>query len=124
MAKPTEVASKVRGAIETLRASNVRDRPLVEVLELSHQLADAMKFFFGSLDQTIQGEFRYIADFISKARVEIAIDAQYVRTEIAHQATAERCRPDACQFHNLQARKRPTFSVARAHVDFPSLDDC
>ena len=72
MAKPTEVASKVRGAIETLRASNVRDRPLVEVLELSHQLADAMKFFFGSLDQTIQGEFRYIADFISKARDEIA----------------------------------------------------
>ncbi|MBB35297.1 MAG: chemotaxis protein CheZ [Hirschia sp.] len=67
-----EVAKKVKGAIETLRESNVRDRPLVEVLELSHQLADAMKFFFGSLDQTIQGEFRYIADFISKARDEIA----------------------------------------------------
>ena len=71
MANP-EVAQKVRGAIETLRDSNVRERPLVEVLELSHQLADAMKFFFGSLDQTIQGEFRYIADFIAKARDEIS----------------------------------------------------
>ncbi len=67
-----EVANKVRGAIDSLKSSNVRERPLVEVLELSHQLADAMKFFFGSLDQTIQGEFRYIADFISKARDEIA----------------------------------------------------
>lgn len=67
-----EVATKVKGAIETLRTSNLRDKPLVEVLELSHQLADTMKFFFGSLDQTIQGEFRYIADFISKARDEIA----------------------------------------------------
>ena len=68
----TEVANKVKGAIETLRTSNLRDKPLVEVLELSHQLADTMKFFFGSLDQTIQGEFRYIADFISKARDEIS----------------------------------------------------
>ena len=67
-----QVASKVRGAINSLRESNVKERPLVEVLELSHQLADAMKYFFGSLDQTIQGEFKYIADFISKARDEIA----------------------------------------------------
>lgn len=66
------VASKVRGAITSLRESNVKERPLVEVLELSHQLADAMKYFFGSLDQTIQGEFKYIADFISKARDEIS----------------------------------------------------
>ena len=68
----SEVATKVKGAINTLKESNVRERPLVEVLELSHQLADAMKMFFGSLDQTIHGEFRYIADFISKARDEIA----------------------------------------------------
>ena len=67
-----QVATKVKDAIETLRDSNVRERPLVEVLELSHQLADTMKYFFGSLDQTIQEEFRYIADFISKARDEIA----------------------------------------------------
>ena len=67
-----QVASKVRGAINSLRESNVKERPLVVVLEVSHQLADAMKYFFGSLDQTIQGEFKYIADFISKARDEIA----------------------------------------------------
>ncbi len=72
VAAPTEVADKVKGAITSLKESNVRDRPLVEVLELSHQLADAMKFFFGSLDQTIQGEFKYIADFISKAKDEIS----------------------------------------------------
>ncbi len=67
-----EVADKVKGALQSLKDSNIRERPLVEALELSHQLADAMKFFFGSLDQTIQGEFRYIADFIHKARDEIA----------------------------------------------------
>ncbi len=72
MAAANEVADRVKGAINSLRASNVRERPLVEVLELSHQLADAMKFFFGSLDQTIQGEFKYIADFISKAKDEIS----------------------------------------------------
>ncbi|ACT58672.1 protein phosphatase CheZ [Hirschia baltica] len=71
-AAPNEVADRVRGAISSLKKSNVRDRPLVEVLELSHQLADAMKFFFGSLDQTIHGEFKYIADFIHKAKDEIS----------------------------------------------------
>ena len=37
--------------------------PLVEVLALSHQMADAMQAFFGSLDRSIIGEFRYLADF-------------------------------------------------------------
>jgi chemotaxis protein CheZ len=67
-----EAAAKVRSAIEAMKSSNVRDRPLVEVLDLSHQMADAMKSFFGSLDRTIMGEFRYIAEFIQKARNEIA----------------------------------------------------
>jgi chemotaxis protein CheZ len=51
-------AEKVRTAIDTLKASGVRERPLVEVLDLSHQMADAMKSFFGSLDRSIIGEFR------------------------------------------------------------------
>lgn len=67
-----EAAAKVRSAIEAMKTSSVRERPLVEVLDLSHQMADAMKAFFGSLDQTIMGEFRYIAEFIQKARNEIA----------------------------------------------------
>jgi chemotaxis protein CheZ len=67
-----DAAAKVRGAIELLKQSDVRGRPLVEVLDLSHQLADAMKAFFGSLDQSVIGEFRYIAEFIQKTRNEIA----------------------------------------------------
>lgn len=68
----TEAAAKIKVAIETLKTSGVRERPLVEVLDLSHQMADAMKTFFGSLDRSIIGEFRYIADFIQKARDEIS----------------------------------------------------
>jgi chemotaxis protein CheZ len=67
-----EAAAKVRSAIELLKQNDVRQRPLVEVLDLSHQLADAMKAFFGSLDQSVIGEFRYIAEFIQKTRNEIA----------------------------------------------------
>ncbi|RYD42690.1 MAG: chemotaxis protein CheZ, partial [Verrucomicrobiaceae bacterium] len=67
-----DAAAKIKVAIETLKTSGVRERPLVEVLDLSHQMADAMKTFFGSLDRSIIGEFRYIADFIQKARDEIS----------------------------------------------------
>lgn len=67
-----EAAAKIRVAIDSLKSSGVRERPLVEVLDLSHQMADAMKTFFGSLDRSIIGEFRYIADFIQKARDEIS----------------------------------------------------
>lgn len=67
-----DAAAKIRGAIDLLKHTDVRQRPLVEVLDLSHQLADAMKAFFGSLDQSVIGEFRYIADFIQKTRNEIA----------------------------------------------------
>ena len=67
-----EAALKIRTAIDTLKSSGVRERPLVEVLGLSHQMADAMQAFFGSLDRSIIGEFQYIADYIQKARDEIA----------------------------------------------------
>jgi chemotaxis protein CheZ len=67
-----EAAAKVRHAIETLKAADVRQRPLFEVLDLSHQMADAMNAFFGSLDRSIIGEFQYIAQFIQKARDEIS----------------------------------------------------
>lgn len=68
----TEAAQKIRSAINTLKVSGVRERPLVEVLDLSHELAEAMQTFFGSLDRSIISEFKYIADFIQKARDEIS----------------------------------------------------
>jgi chemotaxis protein CheZ len=68
----SEAALKIRTAIDTLKTSGVRERPLVEVLGLSHQMADAMQAFFGSLDRSIIGEFQYIADYIQKARDEIS----------------------------------------------------
>lgn len=67
-----EAAQKIRAAMDSLKAAGVRERPLVEVLDLSHQMADAMRTFFGSLDRSIIGEFKYIADFIQKARDEIS----------------------------------------------------
>jgi chemotaxis protein CheZ len=67
-----EAAAKVRSAIDRLKASDLRSRPLVEVLDLSHEMADAMNAFFGSLDKSVVGEFRYIADFIQQTRNEIA----------------------------------------------------
>lgn len=67
-----EAALKIRSAMDRLRATGFRERQLVEVLDLSHQMADAMTVFFGSLDKSIIGEFRYLADFIQKARDEIS----------------------------------------------------
>ena len=67
-----EAALKIRSAMDQLKATGIRERPLVEVLDLSHQMADAMTAFFGSLDKSIIGEFRYLADFIQTARDEIS----------------------------------------------------
>jgi chemotaxis protein CheZ len=67
-----EAAQKIRIAMDQLKATGVRERPLVEVLDLSHQMADAMTVFFRSLDRSIIAEFKYLADFIQKARDEIS----------------------------------------------------
>ncbi len=67
-----EAAAKVRSAIEELKKGDLRQRPLVDVLALSNQMAEAMTAFFSSLDQSIMGEFRYIAEYIQKTRDEIA----------------------------------------------------
>lgn len=64
-------ALKVKEAIENLKSRNVRERQLVEVLELSHTLTHAMEHFFTALDTSIKDEFRDIAGFIQKARDEI-----------------------------------------------------
>jgi chemotaxis protein CheZ len=67
-----EAAQKIRIAMDQLKATGIRERPLVEVLDLSHQMADAMTVFFRSLDRSIIAEFKYLADFIQKARDEIS----------------------------------------------------
>lgn len=67
-----EAARKVHSALDSLRKTSVKDRPLVEVLDLSRELAGAMDSFFSSLDRSIHNEFQYIADFIQKARDEIS----------------------------------------------------
>lgn len=85
-----EAAQKIRVAMDQLRSSGVRERPLVEVLSLSHQMADAMQAFFGSLDRSILGEFRYIADFIQKARDEISgLQANEIKNERIPGASVE-----------------------------------
>lgn len=64
-------AEKVKEAIHDLKSRNVKERQLVEVLELSHTLTHAMEHFFTALDTSIKDEFRDIAGFIQKARDEI-----------------------------------------------------
>lgn len=66
-----DAAHRVKEAMHSLRKQNVRDRHLVEVLELSGILTDAMGHFFSALDETIKDEFVEIAGFIQKARDEI-----------------------------------------------------
>lgn len=64
-------AIKVKEALQDLKTRSVKERQLVEVLELSHTLTSAMEFFFTALDTSIKDEFRDIAGFIKKARDEI-----------------------------------------------------
>ena len=66
-----DAAVRVREAMEQLKAQNVKERQLVDVLELSGVLTDAMGHFFSALDESIKDEFIDIAGFIKKARNEI-----------------------------------------------------
>lgn len=66
-----DAALRVKEAISHLKSQNVKDRQLVDVLELSGVLTDAMGHFFSALDETIKDEFVDIAGFIKKARNEI-----------------------------------------------------
>tara|TARA_Y100000052_G_C2928469_1_gene72843 strand:- start:61 stop:795 length:735 start_codon:yes stop_codon:yes gene_type:complete len=66
-----EAAIRVKEAIQSLKSQSVRERHLVDVLELSGVLTDAMGHFFSALDETIKDEFVDIAGFIQKARDEI-----------------------------------------------------
>lgn len=68
-----EVAARVRESLASLKANDLKDAQVMEVLKLAQQLTDTMQMFFGSLDRSIHEEFLYIADYISKTRDEISM---------------------------------------------------
>lgn len=68
----TEVAMRVREALASMAATDFENPRLMEVLNLSQQLVDTMQTFFGALDNSIYGEFNYIATYIAKTRDEIS----------------------------------------------------
>ena len=67
-----EVAARVRDSLKSVKAADLQDAQLVEVLRLAQQLTDTMQMFFGSLDRSIHEEFNAIADYIARTRDEIA----------------------------------------------------
>lgn len=68
----TEVAMRVREALASMATTDFENPRLMEVLSLSQQLVDTMQSFFGALDNSIYGEFNYIATYIARTRDEIA----------------------------------------------------
>lgn len=67
-----EVAARVRDSLKSVKAADLKDAQLFEVLNLAQQLTDTMQMFFGSLDQSIHAEFHSIAAYIARTRDEIA----------------------------------------------------
>jgi chemotaxis protein CheZ len=67
-----EVAARVRESLQSVKAADLKDAQLMEVLRLAQQLTDTMRMFFGSLDQSIHAEFNDISAYIARTRDEIA----------------------------------------------------
>ena len=67
-----EVAAQIRESLKSVKAADLKDAQLIEVLRLAQQLTDTMQMFFGSLDQSIHEEFVSIASYIARTRDEIA----------------------------------------------------
>lgn len=67
-----EVAAQIRESLKSVKAADLKDAQLIEVLRLAQQLTDTMQMFFGSLDQSIHEEFTSIASYIARTRDEIA----------------------------------------------------
>jgi chemotaxis protein CheZ len=67
-----EVAAQIRATITSLKEADLRDPRLGEVLSLASQMSEAMQHFFGSIDQSLFNELRYISDYIKQTRIEIA----------------------------------------------------
>lgn len=89
MATP-EAVGRIRDALSALNRADLKDPRLVEVLDLSQQLVDAMQAFFTTMDSSVYGEFRYIATYIARTRQEIsALRPNDIRDERIPSAGAE-----------------------------------
>lgn len=71
MAAP-EVVVRVKEALGRLKEADLKDPRLGEVLNLASQMSDAMMAFFGSMDNSLYGELRYLSAYIQRTRTEIA----------------------------------------------------
>jgi chemotaxis protein CheZ len=67
-----DVATKIRDALDDIKAADLEDPRLMEVLGLAENLVDTMKLFFGSMDHSVLDEFQHIGRYISRTRDEIA----------------------------------------------------
>ncbi len=67
-----DVANRIRDALDDIKAADLDDPRLMEVLSLAENLVDTMKIFFGSMDHSIIDEFKHIAQYINRTREEIA----------------------------------------------------
>lgn len=71
MAAP-EVVIRVREALSSLKEADLKDPRLGEVLTLASQMSEAMMAFFGSMDNSLYGELRYLSAYIQRTRTEIS----------------------------------------------------
>jgi chemotaxis protein CheZ len=67
-----DVATKIRDALDDIKAADLDDPRLMEVLGLAENLVDTMKLFFGSMDHSVLDEFQHIGRYINRTREEIA----------------------------------------------------
>lgn len=85
-----EVAQKIKVALSEIKAAELTNPHLVEVLDLTEKIVDSMKMFFQSLDSSIYAEFRSIRDHIARTRDEIsALRPNDIRTNRLPIAGAE-----------------------------------
>ena len=72
MAAAQDVAKRFRASLAELKACDLQKAQVMDVLNMSQQLAETMQIFFSSLDKSIYGEFSYIANYIARTRDEIS----------------------------------------------------
>ncbi len=72
MAAAQDIAKRFRESLAELKACDLQKAQVMDVLNMSQQLAETMQIFFSSLDKSIYGEFSYIANYIARTRDEIS----------------------------------------------------
>jgi len=133
-----EVAAQIRESLKSVKAADLKDAQLIEVLHLAQKLTDTMQMFFGSLDRSIHDEFIAIAGYIARTRDEIAqlrpndikeqripvagaeLEAVVTDTEKATEAIMS-------EAENLMAAKPDDLDAYKAEVDaamFRIIENC